>query len=125
MDRSEFEFRKTESESKSDMSESLREQGNRLANSGKTATVEELSKLGNAFHAAADKLHEQNDKFAQWADMAAGRVDAMKDYFNEKDPKGIMDDVQDFSKRNPYLTVGSMFVAGAALSRFLKSGSGR
>jgi hypothetical protein len=125
MGSNEFEFRKNQSESKSEINETLKEQGNRLVNSGKTATAEELSRLGNAIHTAADRLHEQNDNFAHWADSAAERVDSAKDYFNEREPGEIMDDVQGFSKRNPYLTVVSMFIAGTALSRFLKSGSGR
>lgn len=123
MDRNEFEFRKNESKSK--MNETIKEQGNRWVNTGKTATAEELSRLGDALHTAANRLHDQNDKFAEWADLAAERVDSVKNYFNEREPQEIMDDVHDFSKRNPYLTVGSMFIAGAALSRFLKSGSGR
>ncbi|MDO5575479.1 MAG: hypothetical protein Q4F84_00245 [Fibrobacter sp.] len=125
MDRNESEFHKTKSETKSEINESIRQQGNRLINSGKAITVNELSKLGKAFHAAANTLHEQNGKFANIADMAAKHVDSIKDYFDKREPETIVKDVHKFSKRNLYLTVGSMFIAGAAISRFLKSGSGR
>ena len=129
MDIREFDDRRTipepEQSPESQKSETLREQGNRFASSGKDTAVKELSRMGTAFHAAADRLHEQNDYFAGWADTAAERIDNASGYFSEKNPQEIVGDIQDFSRRNPYVTIGGMFIAGLALSRLLKSGSGR
>ncbi|NLP02744.1 MAG: hypothetical protein GX089_09640 [Fibrobacter sp.] len=122
MDIRDFEDKRSSQEPGSDINRNIREKGNRLASSGKDAAVQELSRIGTAIHKAAEKLYEQDDYFAGWADKAAERLDSLTNYLKEKKSDDIMHDLQDFSRRNPYVTVGVMFAAGLALSRVLKSG---
>ena len=70
MDIRDFEDKRSSQEPGSDINRNLREKGNRLASSGKDAAVQELSRIGTAIHKAAEKLHEQDDYFADWADKA-------------------------------------------------------
>ena len=103
--------------------ETLSDRGNRFARSGRDVAAQEFGNIGNALHAAADRLSEQNDVLASWVGKAADSLDSAKNFLNEREPQDLMHDIQDFSKRNPYLTVGGMFAAGLALSRFFKAGS--
>ncbi|NLG19408.1 MAG: hypothetical protein GX556_18965 [Fibrobacter sp.] len=122
MDIREFDDRGNNPEPRPEIREKFSEKSNRFASSGKDATVNEISNIGTAFRAAAGKLHEQNDFLADWVDTAADKLDSVSNYLKDHEPEDILHDVQDFSKRNPYVTVGVMFAAGLALSRVLKSG---
>lgn len=101
----------------------VRGRTDRMARSGRDFTTHEFNRLGSALHAAADKLHENNDYFAGFMDTIANKVDDVSHYIENREPKEILNTVQDFAKRNPYFTIGGMFVAGLAASRFLKTGA--
>jgi hypothetical protein len=105
-----------------DFRDDLRDRGERLSRSGTNATAQEFGRISNALHVAADKLHEHNDYFAGLVDNLAERSESASKFLTDRQPQEIFDAVQDFSRRNPYLTVGGMFAAGLALSRFLKAG---
>jgi len=101
----------------------LYERGDRMANTLKGAVVSELNSFGSALHSAADTLHERNDRFAGWADSISERVDSAKNFINERNPRELANSANEISQRNPGITVGGMFLAGLALSRYLKAGS--
>jgi ElaB/YqjD/DUF883 family membrane-anchored ribosome-binding protein len=91
--------------------------------SGKSSAAHEADRVADAISEAANRLKEQNDFFAPFLNSAADRVHAASRYLQEHDTNTIVDTVRDFSKKNPYLTVGGMFAAGFALSRFLHAGN--
>lgn len=99
----------------------LRNRTDKLTSSGIASTATEFSRFGSAFHAAADKLHENNDYFAGFLDNLGDKLDNVSNYINERESKDIIHNMQDFAKKNPYLTIGGMFVAGMAVSRLLKA----
>lgn len=94
-----------------------------IARTGRDHTVQEFTRLGSALHTAAGKLHESNDYFAGFMDMVADNVDNVSHFIQEREPGDIVNSVQTFARRNPYFTIGGMFIAGLAVSRFLKAGT--
>jgi len=52
---------------------------------------------------------------------AAGTIDYVANYFERKDPREMMRDVQDFARRNPAIFFGTAFGLGLLAARFLKS----
>ncbi len=112
-----------ERKQKHDFREDLRLSADNLTRSGRDRTAQEFTRLSSALHEAANKLHENNDYFADFVDTIADKVDSASNYIKNKEPGDLINSVQDFTRKNPYFTIGGMFVAGLAASRFLKSGS--
>jgi hypothetical protein len=105
-----------------DVTRRVREQGTSLAMAQKERTAEELSHFGNAIRCAAETLHEEGDhNIADYADLAVERIDQMTRYIRERDLGGLVDDAEHATRRRPELVYGGMFIAGLALSRFLKA----
>jgi hypothetical protein len=102
--------------------EDIREGRKRVTETGKQAIVREVSNIGDAMHSAAIRLHEQNDYFAGWADRAADSIDSVSRYIEKKETGEIVSAFSDVSRKNPYVMIGGMFVAGLVLSRFVKAG---
>ncbi|MFP4165070.1 MAG: hypothetical protein ACLFQB_14235 [Chitinispirillaceae bacterium] len=94
-----------------------------IAHTSKDVAVKEMDNLGNALHSASDKLHEENDFLADFADVAVGKFDQFGEYVKNHSSKEMMADLNDFSKKNPYVAVGGLFLAGLALSRYIKAGN--
>lgn len=105
-----------------DTTRRIREQGTSLATAQKERAAEELSHFGRAIHRAAETLHDEGDhNIADYADMAAGQIDQATDYLRERDLGALVDDAEETTRRRPELVYGGLFVAGLALSRFLKA----
>lgn len=103
------------------MRDDLRNRTEEFTNSGLASTATEIGRFGSALHAAADKLHENNDFLAGFMDNLADKLDNLSSYINERESKDIINNLQDFAEKNPYLTIGGMFVAGLAVSRLFKA----
>lgn len=99
----------------------LRNRTEKLTSSGIASTATEFGRLGSAFHAAADKLQENNDYLAGFMDNLADKLDNVSNYIKERDSNDLLHNLEDFAQKNPYLTIGGMFVAGMAVSRLLKA----
>ncbi|MDG5815977.1 hypothetical protein QA601_12870 [Chitinispirillales bacterium ANBcel5] len=104
-----------------DFSNRFKEKSEELAESGKSVFDTELNNLSEALHSAADKLHQKEDFMAQFGDKAVEKFDSLAGYIKEHNASELVKDVNEVSKRSPYIAIGGMFVAGLALSRFLKS----
>ncbi len=99
----------------------LRYRTEKLTSSGIASAATEFRRFGSALHSAADKLQENNDYFAGFMDNIGDKLDNVSNYINERESKDIIHNLQDFAQKNPYLTIGGMFVAGMAVSRLLKA----
>ena len=109
-----------------DTTRRIREQGTSLATAQKERAAEELSHFSHAIHRAAETLHEEGDhNIADYADMTAERIDQATRYLRERELGGLVDDAEEATRRRPELVYGGLFVAGLALSRFLKASSRR
>lgn len=104
------------------MNEDLQENIKNATQAGKHSLAQEVSNFGAAVQSAATKLHQQNDYFAGWADIAANKIDDASRYLEDKNTGEIVSAFGDFSRKNPYIMIGGMFVAGLTLSRFVKAG---
>ena len=52
---------------------------------------------------------------------AAGTIENVANYFDRKDPREMIRDVQGFARRNPAIFFGTAFALGLLTARFLKS----
>ena len=101
-----------------------RSAGHQLVEQKKTRMTTELGALGDALNRASSKLHEQqHESIAQYTDLAAAKVDDIRQTIESKDLDDLIDDVQGFVRRQPALVFGGLFVAGVLAARFLKASS--
>jgi len=76
--------------------------------------------------ATARQLEQDgNDAPARIADQAADRVEAVGTWLTESDGEKIINDVEEFSRRNPWAVAAGALALGFAASRALKASSGR
>lgn len=102
-----------------------RDQGQAALDGQKLRAADKLHTVGSAIHRAAEKLRdERDDNLAGYADALADEVDRMAGYLQHRPMAELARDAQTFARRRPEWFLGGLFVAGLALSRFLKSSGG-
>lgn len=90
----------------------------------KDRLAEGLGSAADALTQMSRQLHDSHqDTIANVADMAADRVRQMSDYLRRHEVGDLMDDVEDFARRQPALVLGGAFALGVLTARFLKSSS--
>lgn len=104
--------------------ERIREQGASFLSQQKGRAADELSHFGHAIQRAAESLHnEQDHRIADYADSMARRTEQAANYLRSNDTGRFVEDVEHFVRRRPEVAFGGLFLAGLAISRFLKSSS--
>ena len=101
-------------------------QGAQMLDQQRTRAAEGVHTLGEAVRRAAGKFREDHDdNIAGYVDAAADEVQRLGDYLQQRDLASLWQDTQSFGRRRPELFLGGMFVAGLALTRFLKASAER
>ena len=95
-------------------------------NRQKEAAAEQVSQVANSVRRIRETLSQQDNGplaryAADYSDMAANRLEQLSHYIREKDPKQLLDDVQNFGRRRPALLLGGAFLLGFAGARLIKS----
>jgi hypothetical protein len=119
----EEQFKKEHRQTDRDIHHGIKESGETLSNYAKDTIVQEFDRICSALHTASHKLHEDNSYLAGIFDTVSDSADSASRFVREHEPAELLDKVRDFSRRNPYALTGGLFIAGFALSRFLKTGS--
>ena len=74
----------------------------------------------------SEHLREQGkDQPAKLAEQAADRAERLGSYLKENDADRILDDVEDFGRRQPWAVIAGGVALGFVASRFLKASSSR
>ena len=92
----------------------------------KETAANELSQVVNAVRQFGQTLSgEANGPIARYAaeygDKAADSLERLSNYIREQDPKRLLNDVQNFGRRQPALLLGGAFLLGFAGARLIKS----
>lgn len=89
-----------------------------------TQVGEQVSSSAQALRSTAERLREEGqDGPAKAAEQLAGHAEKVGSYLSESDADRILDDVEEFARRQPLAVVGIGLFAGFAASRFLKASS--
>lgn len=104
-----------------------RNQVNELVGRQKDQAAERLGGFAGALRDAARRLDEGDDGFGfgRYAGQAAEQVDRFSNYLRQGDLSGFVRDAEGLARRNPDVFLGTTFVAGLLLARFLKASSPR
>ena len=95
-------------------------------NRQKETTASELSTVVNAVRRFGESLNNEGNgpiaRFAaQYGDKAANSLDRLAKYLRDQEPKQLLEDVQNFGRRQPALLIGGAFLLGFAGARVIKS----
>jgi hypothetical protein len=73
----------------------------------------------------AEQLREQGkDQPAKVADQAADRIERVGSWLEQADAERMLDEVEDFARRQPWVVAVGAAAVGFAAARFLKASSG-
>ena len=104
----------------------VQQQASSQLNHQKETAASELSTVVNAVRRFGESLNNEGQgpiaRFAaQYGDKAADSLDRFSRYLREQDPKRLLNDVQNFGRRQPALLIGGAFLLGFAGARIIKS----
>lgn len=104
----------------------VQQQASSQINRQKDTAASELSTVVNAVRQFGQTLTNEGQgpiaRFAaQYGDKAANGLDRVANYLREQDPKRLLDDVQNFGRRQPALLIGGAFLLGFAGARLIKT----
>jgi hypothetical protein len=88
---------------------------------------EQARKMAQALRQSGEQLRSQNQsqQAADVAEGAADRIERLGGYLEQTSGNKLLRDVEDFSRRRPWMIAGIGLLAGLAASRFLKASSER
>ena len=104
----------------------VQQQASSQINRQKETAASELDTVVNAVRRFGETLTNEGQgpiaRFAaQYGDKAAEGLDRVARYLREQDPKRLLNDVQNFGRRQPALMIGGAFLLGFAGARIIKS----
>src|SRR5204862_1571668 len=115
-------IKKTAGEVTNAVIDTVLEEAEDLYEKQKDRAVSRVSSIGKIAKQTAHALHAvKADKFADYVDEASRRVDEAGDYLEERTLTEMLQDAGEVVRRNRGITMGTLFVAGFAVARFLKS----
>lgn len=97
------------------------EQADRYATEQKETGAEHVANFARAVDRAASELESSSPELARYAHKAASSVDTFSDTLRQSSVRDLIDETTDFARREPALFFGATFMAGVAISRFLRS----
>ena len=90
--------------------------------SGLTSVADTIRQVGDTLR-QTDEQTGITDTAAKYSNSLAQQVEQLSGYFEHKDMRDMVRDVETFARRNPAVFIGGAFVLGILAARFLKSSS--
>jgi len=104
----------------------LEDEAERLFEQQKDRAVSRVASISKLADRTAHALHAvKADPVAKYLEDASRRVDDAADYLKESTLTQVLEDTGEVVRRNRGLVMGGMFLAGFALTRFLKATESR
>lgn len=105
-----------------------------VAAKAKTAVTEQKNQVSAGLKSVAGSFRQMGgqlratpepnritDLTSDLTGKAAGTMESVANYFERKDPREMLRDVEGFARRNPAIFFGTAFALGLLAARFLKS----
>ncbi len=96
-----------------------------FAEQQKQAGADNMARLGQAVHGAADQLGRELPQAAGFIHSAAETLQGAASSMRERSVEDLVASFRDFARRQPAAAFAGSVLAGFALARFLKSSSPR
>lgn len=90
-------------------------------NEQKTASADYLGTIAEAAQRAAGEFDTDAPQAAEYIRKAAGQIETVANAVRDRDIRELVDEVQEFARRQPTLFFGGAVILGFAALRFFKS----
>ena len=102
----------------------VRETATTQLTSQKSRATDSLGNLARAVRETSEPLrNNQQDALAGLVERAADGIERFSGQLRDRDLNELVDDVQQYARRQPALFIGAAFAVGVMAARFLKSSS--
>ena len=91
------------------------------ADSQRRKAAETLGSVAQVLHRTATDLDAENKTMARFTDIAAKRLDNFAQSLRQADWGDMLEDAEDFARRQPWWFVGGAVAAGFITARVIKS----
>jgi vacuolar-type H+-ATPase subunit E/Vma4 len=89
-----------------------------------TQAGQQVRSVADALRKTATDLREQDQQgVSRFVEGAADRVERLGSYLEQSNADGILDEVESFARRQPWVVGAGAFAVGLVASRFLKASS--
>ena len=105
-----------------------------VATKARDAVVKQKNQFSTGLKTVADSFRQMGGQIrtapeqnqitgftSEFTGKAAGAIENVANYFERKDPREMVRDVEGFARRNPAIFFGTAFALGLVAARFLKS----
>lgn len=102
----------------------VQEQAGSQVNRQKETAASQLSQVADAVRRIKENIPEEAGlaRFVgQYGERAANSIERLSNYIREQDAKRLLNDVQNFGRRQPALMLGGAFLLGFAGARLIRS----
>jgi ElaB/YqjD/DUF883 family membrane-anchored ribosome-binding protein len=90
----------------------------------KGRVTDSLTSLAQAVRQSTESLRSnQQPAVAQYVEKAASQLEHLSNRLRDRDVKDLVQDAQQYARRQPAIFVGAAFAAGLLAARFMKSSS--
>jgi hypothetical protein len=111
-------------EKMSETTETMRSRMREQVDQRSTQAGEQVRSTAQALRSTSEKLREEGREGpAKAAERAASQAEKIGGYLEQSDADRILDDVENFGRRQPMAVAGIAMAVGFAASRFLKASS--
>ena len=118
--------RETAGELTGSVLDTLLDEAERLYDGRKEQAISRIAGAGKLAGRTAHALHAvKAEGVAGYVEQMADRAGKARDYLEDRTLGEILEDAGDLVHRNPAVVVGGMFIAGFAVTRFLKASQTR
>jgi ElaB/YqjD/DUF883 family membrane-anchored ribosome-binding protein len=108
-----------------DAIEKVGEQAKQTATTQKERIVGGLDATAHAIRETGQSVRQQQPMVAEYADKAAEGVERVSGYLRERDVDEVIQDVQDYARRNKGIFIGGTLLLGFMAARLIKAGGRR
>jgi hypothetical protein len=100
----------------------VREGANTQLSTQKNRATDGIGSVAQAVRQTTQHLRaQQHDTIARYVDQAADQLERVSERLRQKDVGELLQDAQQFARRQPAVFIGSAFAIGLLGARFLKS----
>ena len=104
------------------LAEQVREQASSQLSTQKNRAMDSLGSIAQAARQTTQSLRDnQQNAMADYVNKAADQIERFSTRLRERDVADLMQDAQQFARRQPAVFIGAAFAAGLLAARFLKS----
>lgn len=89
--------------------------------SGLTSVADSIKQVGENLNTTTDEPNPIAETAAKYTNSLASQIENLSGYFERKDVRDMVRDVESFARRNPAYFIGGAVALGFLAARFLKS----